>query len=152
MRDRNLYRLVHGVEALAATTLGRPTRVLWLEEGDSAAEAQARYFAENPEARGRVEILCLTLPSEPAARPASRSLPSEDRTRSASGLDRVAEPISGVRENAVDVRLAHRDFVHLAAVRAFDFGRCLPSSFKALRICLDAGRCLLIGFRANEKK
>jgi hypothetical protein len=34
-----------------------------------------------------------------------------------SGLDRVAELINGVRESAVDVRLAHRDVVHLAAIQ-----------------------------------
>jgi hypothetical protein len=69
-----------------------------------------------------------------------------------SDLGHAVEPISGIRESAVDVRLAHRNFVHLAAVRAFDFERFLPKSLKVLHICLDAGRHSLIGFRTNEKK
>jgi hypothetical protein len=69
-----------------------------------------------------------------------------------SDLGHAVEPISGIRESAVDVRLAHRNFVHLATVWAFDFERFLPKSLKVLHICLDAGRHPLIGFRTNEKK
>jgi hypothetical protein len=39
--------LGRGLEALAAQALAKPAGVLLLEEGESAAEAQARYLAEN---------------------------------------------------------------------------------------------------------
>src|SRR6266516_8231704 len=55
-------------------------------------------------------------------------------------------------QRAIDICLAHRDFVHLAAVWAFDVERCLPSGSKALHIGLDAGGRLLMCCRTGEKQ
>jgi hypothetical protein len=55
MLDRTLSNLTRSIEAVAAQALRKPARVLWLEDGESALEAQSQYFSDNPELIGRIE-------------------------------------------------------------------------------------------------
>src|SRR5258708_27712987 len=60
--------------------------------------------------------------------------------------------MGGVGERAIDVRLAHGDFVHLAAVGTGHFQRWFRGRNQTLQVGVDAGRCPLISFGADEKK
>jgi hypothetical protein len=42
--------------------------------------------------------------------------------------------------------------MHVAAMGTGHFQNCFPNRAQTLRVCLDAGRCLLIGFRASEEQ
>jgi hypothetical protein len=42
--------------------------------------------------------------------------------------------------------------MHVAAVGTGHFQHCFPGRAQTLRVCLDAGRCLPIGFWASEEE
>jgi hypothetical protein len=44
MDGRTIDRLTHGIESLAAQALGKPARVLWLQNGESAEEVAGAIF------------------------------------------------------------------------------------------------------------
>src|SRR5262245_19868472 len=68
------------------------------------------------------------------------------------GLSRLAQPIHGGVERVIDIHLAHRDLVQLAAMGTVHSQYCLPGCAETLRIGLDASRCFQIGFGADEEK
>jgi hypothetical protein len=55
-----LQRLVHGIEASAIQALKKPCRIVWVERGDSAAAAVARFLEEHPGAEDAYEILLVS--------------------------------------------------------------------------------------------
>jgi Phage integrase family len=67
-------------------------------------------------------------------------------------LGHRAQPNNGVGQRAIDIRLAHGNFVRLAAVGTMHFQHCLPECAQPLHIRFNAGRCQMMGFGANEKK
>jgi hypothetical protein len=66
-------------------------------------------------------------------------------------LEGRAKMAGGILQRAIDIRVAHRDFVHSTAVRAFHFQRRLPGGLKALHIGLNAGGRLVMCYRASEQ-
>jgi len=64
----------------------------------------------------------------------------------------TAQPIGDIMKSVVDIRFAHGDLVHHAAVRAIDLQRCLPRRAKALRVGLDASGRFLISLWTGEKE
>jgi hypothetical protein len=63
-----------------------------------------------------------------------------------------AERVGGVAKDALRVRFADGDFMHLAAERAIDRESLGPRLAQAFHIRLDAGGRSLFGVRAGEKQ
>jgi hypothetical protein len=55
---RMLRRIGYGIEALATQTFAKATRCIWMNDGETAEEAIARFRAEHPDA-DRYELLVM---------------------------------------------------------------------------------------------
>jgi hypothetical protein len=59
-----INRLARGIEAVATQLMKRPTRGIWAEPHETAAQAKARYLAEHPEHASYNLILISWLPPD----------------------------------------------------------------------------------------
>jgi hypothetical protein len=57
--------------------------------------------------------------------------------------DHLTQPIACIAQSAIDIRPAHRDFMHLATVGAIHFQCRFPGRAQTLHIGFNAGRCVL---------
>jgi hypothetical protein len=55
-----LQRLARGMEAMAIQALRKPCRIVWVEPGESAPAAVARFLEENPGIEDMYEFLLVS--------------------------------------------------------------------------------------------
>jgi hypothetical protein len=148
MDDRAQRRLTSGVEALAAQVLGRPARVLWLEGEETAAAAVDRYLEQNPEARGRLELLAIGLP--PAQPPVGRELVAAE----VSELEHALRP--GGQDRIRELRrrgMSHREISEATGTRKTTVQRRLlkAGTTLALACAIFLGAVSVRGANAYQK-